>query len=86
MKYKVYYTTKANKHLGKLHPHHRGLVVNKTNKLASIHESSNKQVKRMKGISDLFRLRVGKVRVLFRIDHKKKEILVLDIGYRGQIY
>jgi len=33
-----------------------------------------------------FRLRVGKVRVIFDVDHKARKIHVWDIDYRGNIY
>ncbi len=32
------------------------------------------------------RLRVGKIRVIFRIDNIEKEIFVYEIDYRGNIY
>ncbi len=41
-------------------------------------------VQKLKGLQNSYRLRVGKVRILFeRVDEK---ITVFDIGYRGDIY
>ena len=41
-------------------------------------------VKKMKGFKDYYRLRVGKIGIVFR--KLKKESLVIDIDFRGGIY
>ena len=43
-------------------------------------------VKPMQGYPDLFRLRVGDYRVIYRVDHGALQILVIDAGNRGDIY
>ncbi|UOF89852.1 type II toxin-antitoxin system RelE/ParE family toxin [Fodinisporobacter ferrooxydans] len=43
-------------------------------------------IKVMEGEPGLFRLRVGKNRVLFRIDHTEKIVYVELIGPRGDVY
>ena len=45
-------------------------------------------VKRMSGrhYKDIFRLRVGNIRVLFRVIEDKREVWVIDVGFRGSIY
>ena len=43
-------------------------------------------IKRLKGIDETYRLRVGDFRVLFEKNDKELVILVIDIGNRGQVY
>lgn len=47
---------------------------------------TNFDIKKLSGIEEFYRLRVGKVRVLFEIDTKSKSIWIRKIGYRGGIY
>ena len=44
------------------------------------------QSKRLKGMSDLYRLRVGDYRVLYRIEDKRLLVLVIALGHRRDIY
>jgi mRNA interferase RelE/StbE len=43
-------------------------------------------VEAIQGESDLFRLRVGDYRVLYRIDRQRREVLIARIGHRREIY
>ena len=43
-------------------------------------------VKKLKGYNNYFRLRVGNVRIIFEKDNEVYNIIVIDIGNRGQIY
>ena len=43
-------------------------------------------VKNLKGIKDIKRLRIGSYRALFKIVNDELVILVIDIGSRGGIY
>ncbi len=46
-------------------------------------------LKRIQGVSTVpptLRLRVGTYRILLKIDHKRKEIIVLRLGPRANIY
>lgn len=44
-------------------------------------------VKKLSGEwSDFFRMRIGKMRVLFKIDREKDEMLVYEIDFRGDVY
>lgn len=42
-------------------------------------------IKKMKGHSNLFRLRAGEYRVIFTVDHGELVVYVIDAGSRGQI-
>ncbi len=43
-------------------------------------------IKRLKNHSSLFRLRVGKYRIIYSVDNGKLIIYVVDAGNRGEIY
>ncbi len=36
--------------------------------------------------SEFFRMRIGKIRIIFRIDRKADSILVYEIDFRGDVY
>lgn len=44
-----------------------------------------KGIIKMKGTADVYRLRIGKVRIVYII-LENKDIAVIDIDYRGNIY
>ena len=41
---------------------------------------------KMSGYDYTYRIRIGKVRIIYKIDFKKKVIEILDADYRGRIY
>ncbi|MFZ5596502.1 MAG: type II toxin-antitoxin system RelE family toxin [Bacillota bacterium] len=43
-------------------------------------------IKPMKGYAGLYRLRLGTIRILFRIDQQEKVIYIEAIGSRGDVY
>jgi mRNA interferase RelE/StbE len=43
-------------------------------------------IKPVKGEKDIYRLRIGKYRILIKFFHNIKSILVIKIGSRGGIY
>ncbi|WP_264174952.1 type II toxin-antitoxin system RelE family toxin [Clostridium sp. CS001] len=43
-------------------------------------------IKRLKGMVETYRLRIGDFRVLFEKNDKEVVIVVIDVGNRGQIY
>jgi mRNA interferase RelE/StbE len=42
--------------------------------------------KKLKGVDNLFRIRVGVYRVLYQVQHERLVILVIDVGHRRDIY
>lgn len=44
-----------------------------------------KVVKKMQGGENIYRLRMGRIRIVYRIIHNN-EIEIIDIDYRGNIY
>ena len=43
-------------------------------------------IKRLKGHSDLFRLRVGDYRIIYTVDNGDLIVCIIDAGNRGEIY
>jgi len=43
-------------------------------------------VKKLIGMKDMYRIRIGKVRIVYIIDWKDKIISVVRIGFRGKVY
>ncbi len=43
-------------------------------------------IKKLKGHSNLLRLRIGDYRIIYTVDNGEYIILVIDIGNRGDIY
>ena len=42
--------------------------------------------KPLTGEGDLLRARIGDWRIIYRVDHGRILVLVLEIGHRGQVY
>ena len=42
--------------------------------------------KKLVGMEDLYRIRVGKYRIIYMIDEKENNIVFLDVGLRKSIY
>ena len=43
-------------------------------------------VKKLQGETDLYRIRIGDYRVLYRVDGKRVIIVILKIGHRRDVY
>ena len=54
--------------------------------IRSIIELPEGDVKKLKGMNEVYRLRVGDFRVIFEKNDDELIIVVIDIGNRGQIY
>lgn len=83
--YKVVLTQKADKELSRLSSVDIKRVIEKFPLLSSPF-SSNLDVKKLTGASGFYRIRIGKVRIIFEILADKKEVWVRKIGYRGGVY
>ncbi|MGM9566511.1 type II toxin-antitoxin system RelE family toxin [Evtepia sp.] len=47
---------------------------------------NGEDIKKLKGHSDLLRLRVGDYRIIYTVDHGTVTVIVIDAGNRGEIY
>lgn len=83
--YKIYFTKKAEKELDRLSSIDIKQTLAKIAKLKSPLISSL-DIKKLVGVPGFYRLRSGKIRVIYEMDEDKKEIWIRKVGYRGSIY
>ena len=81
MMYQIIIKKKAKKFIDILPTNERRRVVAAIEQLPD-----GEDIKRLKGHSDLFRLRVGSYRIMYTVDNGQLVVCVVDAGNRGQIY
>jgi mRNA interferase RelE/StbE len=87
MAYAVEVAPAAAKALKRLDVRLQARIRAKVRALAADPYGPNQQAKRLTGpMKDLFRLRVGDWRVLYRVEEDRTAVYVIDIGPRGGIY
>ena len=79
--YKIIIKKKAKKFIDKLPRNEKIRVVNAIEMLPN-----GEDIKKLKGHSDLLRLRVGDYRIIYSVDHGELIVYVIDAGNRGEIY
>ncbi len=79
--YKIIVKKKAKKFIDKL-PKNERLRIAKAIQLLP----NGEDIKKLKGHSDLLRLRVGEYRIIYTVDNGELIIYVVDAGNRGEIY
>ncbi len=83
--YEIEVTDRAEKDLRSVSRPHRARLVRAINRLTSNPEPSGSR--RMKGpFRGLLRIRVGKYRVVYRVDSGKLVVFVIRLGSRQDIY
>lgn len=79
--YRIVIKKQAKKFIDRLPLNERRRIV------AAIEQLPNgEDIKKLKGHSDLLRLRVGDYRIIYTVDHGELIVMVIDAGNRGQIY
>lgn len=79
--YQIIIKKKAKKYIDKLSKNEKSRIVTAIEKLPN-----GEDIKKLKGHSDLLRLRVGEYRIIYTIDNGKLTVIVIDAGNRGDIY
>ena len=77
---------KALKHLEKFNKKLQIKLLNVCERFKLTPFPKNLDIKKLKGSESTFRLRKGKIRILYYVDKKNNKIKVLDINVRGRIY
>ena len=73
--------------LAKIDRPHQRIIKEKLLILAENPEALQNNIKRIQGdVEDLYRLRVGRYRVIFRKDARELVVLIIRIGHRKEIY
>ncbi|WNZ29926.1 MAG: type II toxin-antitoxin system RelE/ParE family toxin [Candidatus Bathyarchaeota archaeon] len=80
MTYKVLLHPKAAKTLSKTQEKTR--IINKLKQLKTNPQKTGKPLK----LSEYYRLRIGDYRAIYEIDQTKKQVTVLYIGHRKNVY
>ena len=81
MTYRIELSKDAEKFLLKQPSRQQARIVEALMKLPAVGD-----IKKMSGHDDLYRLRVGDYRVIYRVEHQVLLVMVLQIGNRGDIY
>ncbi len=84
MRYHIVFTRSAYDQLASMPPERRERVFRQIMALAG--EPRPEGVERLHGSRDYLRIRVGDYRVIFQIIDKDREILVIKIGHRRDVY
>jgi mRNA-degrading endonuclease RelE of RelBE toxin-antitoxin system len=90
---KIKLSKSANKFLNKLDGSTRKNIIEKIGILKTcletqkIYPPEELDIKKLKGeLTGFFRIRVGKIRIIFQIRKGTDEIFIYDINFRGNIY
>ena len=84
--HQLYYHPRAFKQLKKLTKSDQKKVARVIYALKKDPFSKNLDVRRFYRTRKSYRIRVGDLRAIYEVDQDKKEVLIVYIGYRGQIY
>lgn len=79
--YKIIIKKKAKKFIDKLPKNERFRIAKAIEALPN-----GEDIKKLKGHTDLLRLRVGDYRIIYTVNHGELVVIVIDAGNRGQIY
>ena len=83
-RYEIEVTRSAEKQLKRLTPDDRRRVVEAI--LALRDESRPRGSRKLSGYTDVFRVRVGRFRILYSIEDRRLIIIILKIGHRRHVY
>ena len=79
--YKIIIKKKDKKFIDRLPKNERIRVIRAIEQLPN-----GEDIKKLKGHSDLMRLRVGDYRIIYTVDNGELVVYVIDAGNRGEIY
>lgn len=85
MSYKIFISPNALKFLDKINTKRKAIIQDKITSLKDF-PNVNMDIKKMKGMDDVFRIRAGKIRILFDVDKNDFAITIIKIDFRGNIY
>ncbi|WNQ11943.1 type II toxin-antitoxin system RelE/ParE family toxin [Paenibacillus aurantius] len=86
MNYEVKFYKDAIKTLQKLDRVTRNRILDPINILSENPNHPELDIKKMQGVPDQFRLRIGSYRVVFSVFNDQLIVVVIRIGSRGDVY
>ena len=84
--FEVYVSKKALKGLKELPQEYRAKVLELLEEFKKNPLPDNYDVKKLKGFENAYRVRVGKYRVVYKVDWDERKVFVVFIGHRGKAY
>jgi mRNA interferase RelE/StbE len=84
--YKLAFLGKALDDFKKIDRAHQKIIRGKLLILAENPDALKNNIKRLAADEDLYRLRVGSYRIIFRKEGRRLLILIIRIGHRKEIY
>ncbi len=84
--YKLVYSREAVRSLRKIPSNIAKRICMKLERLANNPYIKNNNVKSFKGSNANYRLRIGDWRALYILDDQEKQIIIVDINVRGEVY
>lgn len=84
VKYNIELAPLAQRQLKKLPESIKNKILDELENLSV--ELSGAGIKKLKGMDDLYRLRIADYRIIYQIEHRILLILVLKIGHRKDVY
>ena len=82
--YKRFYSSTSKEDLSKLEEKERTQIILKIKQLIFPFPTSL-NIKKMKGLDNFYRIKTGKLRIIFQINYEIKEIIIRKIGYRKDV-
>ena len=84
--FEVLLTSKAEKGLKNAPEHMRASISDIIDSLENTYFPRGHDIKKMKGVENTYRIRIGDYRLIYQVDFKDRRIFVLAIGRRKNIY
>lgn len=84
--YQLVYHPRIDKFFKKIPLKEAQKVLIRLRELADDPFSDTLDIKKLTTTSPAYRLRVGKIRIVYEVEAVKKYIFIQDIGFRGSIY
>lgn len=84
--YQVLFSASSKKDLEKIDNKNRIKIISKIEALIENPYSKNFDIKKLKGVDSVYRLRVGDFRVLYEILNMEVLIFVIEINHRKDVY
>jgi len=87
MKYRILVSKRADKFISEVDEKTRYRIIEEIVDLENfpfftkIHD-----IAKLKGIENHFRIRIGKIRIVFKVDKDRRIIYIEKIEYRGRVY
>jgi len=83
---KVFFHLQTKKFLKKITRKDFSQVIKKIEQLQKNPFDKQLDIKKLATVGSSYRLRIGKIRIIYEIDFKKNILYIYDIDFRGNIY